>query len=244
MNSDLVPESLKGVTDDIDRSNCRVVVTTSSKAGVYFHQKKTFSHVFIDESAQITEPETLIPIILTDITKGVIVLAGDHQQLGPVVQSSEAIDYKLNRSLMERLMISSSFQCYQRNEIFKSNGYYDPKFVVKLVINHRSDSKIMAVPSKLFYKNELIFINETDEQLFRGIQLKASVNFHGVNGQSLNHSSLNFFQFNSKGNDILDTGSLSYYNKEEVKVVSSYLTMLYRFGVKSKDIGLYYESNF
>ena len=56
-----------------------------------------FSHIFIDESGQATEPETLVAIagvfesdlVLND--GGQVVLAGDPEQLGPVLRSPLAI---------------------------------------------------------------------------------------------------------------------------------------------------------
>lgn len=59
-----------------------------------------FSYVFIDESGNATETETLIPIagLLTSATQtgefsGQIVLAGDPKQLGPIIHSPLAKQY-------------------------------------------------------------------------------------------------------------------------------------------------------
>ena len=189
MNS--IPESVECVTSVADPDYPenwlyhKVIVTTSSQAGVIFKHKlpsNHFSHVFVDECAQIIEPETLIPISLCDMTNGVVVLAGDHKQLGPVVQSTKAEKYGLDCSLMERLM--ENFDCYDRKDIFQNSGYYDPKFVVKLINNHRSDGQIMAIPSRLFYNNELKFLTKTDEKLLDSVGLKSPVNFYGVDGLS------------------------------------------------------------
>ncbi|TPX32413.1 hypothetical protein SmJEL517_g04446 [Synchytrium microbalum] len=81
-----------------------------------------FSHLFIDEAAQATEPETLIslsvvspyypPILPTGASPtfkleparpAKIVLCGDHCQLGPLLKSDEAKP-KLGISWLERLM--------------------------------------------------------------------------------------------------------------------------------------------
>lgn len=51
-----------------------------------------FTHVFMDESGQATEPETLIPLVnLLDPDAGQVVMAGDLKQLGPVLRSPIAI---------------------------------------------------------------------------------------------------------------------------------------------------------
>lgn len=61
-----------------------------------------FSHVFIDESGQAIEPEALISIagILTvdpGLDCGQLVLAGDPQQLGPILRSPIAQQYGLGK---------------------------------------------------------------------------------------------------------------------------------------------------
>jgi helicase MOV-10 len=57
-----------------------------------------FSHLFIDESGQAAEPETLIPIagLFTSAGEkfklfGQLVLVGDPKQLGPLLRSPVAI---------------------------------------------------------------------------------------------------------------------------------------------------------
>ena len=188
MNS--IPEEVQSVTQVADEDPKkwlyhRIIVTTTSQAGVVFRHKITpshFTHVFIDEAGQVTEPESLIPITMSAIGHGVVVLAGDHQQLGPVVVSHKAKPGKLERSLMERLM--TCFRTYERNEKFKKYGYYNPKFVVKLVDNYRSDSQIMSISSKLFYENELIFNTTTDHKLIKDMKLNSAINFIGVRGLS------------------------------------------------------------
>ena len=62
-----------------------------------------------------------------------IVLAGDHKQLGPIVYDKIAAKNGLEISLMERLM---NMQPYK-----KQNGKYNPAIVTKLIINYRSDGK-------------------------------------------------------------------------------------------------------
>ena len=62
-----------------------------------------FSHIFIDESGQATEPEMLIAIagiFESDLDMkdgGQVVLAGDPEQLGPVLRSPLAIQCGLGR---------------------------------------------------------------------------------------------------------------------------------------------------
>ena len=86
-----------------------------------------FSHIFIDEAAQVQffffswegfnhslclqalESETLIPLSLANQNTK-IVLAGDHMQLDPPVYSKIARKYGLHVSLLERLYDSEAFE--------------------------------------------------------------------------------------------------------------------------------------
>ena len=91
-----------------------------------------FKHVFIDEAGQATEQETctaLAGIISADV--GQLVMAGDPQQLGPIVRSSLAVKYGLSVSLLERLMTGAP---YTNPE----TGNRDSRCVTKLIRNFRS----------------------------------------------------------------------------------------------------------
>ena len=95
-----------------------------------------FTHCFVDEAGETTEPETMTSIgLMASSFKSQIILAGDPKQLGPVLQSAEAKMYGLEISLLERL---SLLPLYQRDETrFKDHGNYDPMLVTKLVRNYR-----------------------------------------------------------------------------------------------------------
>ncbi|KAF3688597.1 RNA helicase Mov10l1 [Channa argus] len=130
----------------------RIVVTTCSSAGMLYNiglQVGHFTHVFLDEAGQATEPESLIPISCASAKDGQIVLAGDPCQLGPIVKSKLATAFGLGVSLLERLMANP---LYSRQE-----WGYNPKLVTKLIYNYRSHEALLTLPSKLFYKGELCF---------------------------------------------------------------------------------------
>uniref|UniRef100_A0A8D0G8M2 RNA helicase Mov10l1 n=1 Tax=Sphenodon punctatus TaxID=8508 RepID=A0A8D0G8M2_SPHPU len=158
----------EGVIDDIVRLYCkdgediwkasrfRIIITTCSSAGMFYQigvRLGYFTHVFVDEAGQASEPECLIPLGLISEVNGQIVLAGDPMQLGPVIKSRLAMAYGLNVSMLERLMSRS---LYLRDEnAFGACGSYNPLLVTKLVKNYRSHSTLLALSSKLFYHNEL-----------------------------------------------------------------------------------------
>ncbi|XP_077098375.1 RNA helicase Mov10l1 isoform X2 [Siphateles boraxobius] len=128
----------------------RIVVCTCSSAGMFYQiglRVGHFTHVFVDEAGQATEPETLIPLGLLSETSGQIVLAGDPKQLGPVVKSRLAAVFGLGVSLLERLMGNPLYSCSERG--------YNPLLVTKLVYNYRSHEALLELPSRLFYAGEL-----------------------------------------------------------------------------------------
>ncbi|XP_039091687.1 RNA helicase Mov10l1 isoform X2 [Hyaena hyaena] len=137
-------------------SRFRIIITTCSSAGLFYQigvRVGHFTHVFVDEAGQASEPECLIPLGLVSGTNGQVVLAGDPMQLGPVIKSRLAMAYGLNVSMLERLM---SRPVYLRDEdAFGACGAYNPLLVTKLVKNYRSHPALLALPSRLFYHREL-----------------------------------------------------------------------------------------
>ena len=100
-------------------------------AGNFFDSKyEPFTHVIIDEAAQTTEPECLIPVAVAQ--KSRVILAGDPKQLGAVVKSKMAKKFGLDVSLMERLMGNNP---YKKNADLKDG--YDSKLITKLTKNYR-----------------------------------------------------------------------------------------------------------
>nr|XP_032625295.1 RNA helicase Mov10l1 [Chelonoidis abingdonii] len=154
--SDTVKLYCKDGEDIWKASRFRIIITTCSSAGMFYQigvRLGHFTHVFVDEAGQASEPECLIPLGLISEVNGQIVLAGDPMQLGPVIKSTLAVAYGLNISMLERLMSRS---LYQRNEdTFGAYGSYNPLLVTKLLKNYRSHSTLLALPSKLFYHKEL-----------------------------------------------------------------------------------------
>ncbi|XP_066109145.1 RNA helicase Mov10l1 [Saccopteryx bilineata] len=137
-------------------SRFRIIITTCSSAGLFYQigvRVGHFTHVFVDEAGQASEPECLIPLGLVSDINGQVILAGDPMQLGPVIKSRLAMAYGLNVSMLERLM---SRPVYLRDEdAFGACGAYNPLLVTKLVKNYRSHAALLALPSKLFYHKEL-----------------------------------------------------------------------------------------
>lgn len=85
----------------------RVIVATCLSGGVPANmgvKRGHFTHIFIDEAGQGKEPEVMVPIKSSANEKTNIILAGDNQQLGPVVHSKLANVLGLKMSYLARLM--------------------------------------------------------------------------------------------------------------------------------------------
>lgn len=219
-------------TDDLQFvSRHRVIITTCNMAGfLYSFDMKVghFTHVFVDEAGQATEPECMIPVgFAAGSEESQIVLAGDPYQLGPVLRSGIAQDYGLNISFLERLCNSV---LYQRNEDeFKDLGSYNPLLVTKLVNNYRSHQKLLQLPSSLFYHHELVPCAEDSlVNTFVGCKLlpnsKAPFIFHGIRGE-----------------DFREGNSPSWFNPAEAVQVVKYVQTvirLYPNKIDDADIGI------
>ncbi|KAJ7512385.1 P-loop containing nucleoside triphosphate hydrolase protein [Mycena galericulata] len=126
----------------------RVVVATCVSASVVSGigiGRGHYTHIFVDEAGQATEPEVMIAIKTMADTKTNIVLSGDPKQLGPIIRSAVARELGFEISYLERLM---------QREIYDEKKGYGTS-VVKLTKNFRSHKAILKFPNERFYKGEL-----------------------------------------------------------------------------------------
>ncbi|XP_061178747.1 putative helicase MOV-10 [Saccostrea echinata] len=204
-----------------DLMKYRVIITTLVTAGRLASANFPaghFSHVFIDESGQAIEPEALIAIagILTvdpGLNCGQLVLAGDPQQLGPILRSPIAQQYGLGTSLLERYM--NEVQVYKRRDDEDDpDHHYDNRLITKLLRNYRSHPVILNYPNETFYNGELV--PNADENIRTSLcdweELPTKnfpIIFHGVVGK-----------------DQREERSPSFFNPEEAAVVFSYVRKL------------------
>ena len=92
--------------------------------------------------------DSLIPLGLAS-EHTTIVLAGDPQQLGPIIRSSPALDYGLDASLMERLIELR----HPDGITADSNG---TNGVYQLLENYRAHPEILKLYSDIFYQGRLV----------------------------------------------------------------------------------------
>lgn len=85
----------------------KVVVSTCVSSSVFSGigmARGHFTHIFIDEAGQATEPETFVSIKTLADSRTNVILSGDPKQLGPVIRSGIARVLGLEKSYLERLM--------------------------------------------------------------------------------------------------------------------------------------------
>ncbi|CAL1531357.1 unnamed protein product [Lymnaea stagnalis] len=225
-----VPETILKycrVADDMEViSHYRIIVSTCTMSGEFYGlgvRSGHFTHVFIDECGQATEPECMIPVGLISGGDGQIILAGDPKQLGPILMSPFAKMYGLELSFLERLMLR---EAYQRDETFAEHGGFNPALVTMLVNNYRSHPSIIELSSHMFYYGQLkphAHPNRTHTLTHWELLPKTGfpVIFHGVRGE-----------------DFREKNSPSWFNPGETIQVIQYLQGVLKEGVNPDDVGI------
>lgn len=235
--------SMSGVKDNNAQSMVigrnRITVGTCNTLGILYNAgfpKGHFTHVIIDEAGQGTEPELLIPLAFLNTKRGQSVLAGDPNQLGPVILSRYAKEFGLGESFLVRLLHTSPY----RKDIvgFRDTHGYNPHLVTLLIDNYRSLPEILTLPSTLFYNSLLVpRVNEKDSQegsVLKRVcaalelpstrsdgRLPPAVFFHGIHGQ-----------------DIQTEESPSWFNPHEIAQSVMYLQGLYDGGLTAEECGI------
>ncbi|XP_059844469.1 RNA helicase Mov10l1 [Hypanus sabinus] len=228
-----IPETVQLYSKDgedlWEAARCRIIISTCSSAALFYQiglRNGHFTHVFVDEAGQASEPECLIPLLLISGKDGQIVLAGDPMQLGPIQKSKIAKTYGLSISLLERLMTRP---LYSRNDILCASGSYNPFFVTKLLNNYRSHSSLLDLPSKLFYHDELVM---------RADQSTAS---KFCNWEKLPKKGFPIIFHGLRGNEMREGSNPSWFNPKEAIQVMRYCCLLVKLctsPVQPSDIGI------
>uniref|UniRef100_A0A8B9R5N2 DNA replication ATP-dependent helicase/nuclease n=1 Tax=Anas platyrhynchos TaxID=8839 RepID=A0A8B9R5N2_ANAPL len=126
-------KSINSVTDLEELYNSQPVVATACMGVNHpIFAQRQFDFCIVDEASQISQPICLGPLFCSKR----FVLVGDHQQLPPLVQNSEARDLGMSESLFKRL---------EKNQ----------NAVVQLTVQYRMNSKIMSLSNMLVYEGKL-----------------------------------------------------------------------------------------
>jgi len=238
-----VPDSLRPVSNLTDAgyvfppmtqlAKYKILITTLVTAGKLvsaMFPPNHFQHVFIDEAAQATEPETMVALAgivsphltFQSVAASQIVMAGDPMQLGPIVRSVIADSHGMSVSLMERLMASPPYSV--------TTTGYDKRCITKLTRNFRSHAALLELPARLFYSKELIPC--ADKAL-----VDSCLNFDGLTEASKGKTPL--LVHGVIGQDMREQSSPSFFNPEEVVLVIEYIDQLLAMpGMMEEDIGV------
>ncbi|XP_027163224.1 probable RNA helicase SDE3 [Coffea eugenioides] len=199
----------------------RIIISTYMSSSLLYAEGIScghFSHIFLDEAGQVSEPETMVPMSNLCQRETVVVLAGDPKQLGPVVFSRNAMTYGLGKSYLERL-----FECN-----YYSRG--DPNFITTLVSNYRCHPAILHLPSKLFYEGELLACKEdtSSAKSWLGIlpHEEFPILFVGIQGcderEGFNPSWFNRIEASKVVNLIIKLRALSDLREGDIGVITPY----------------------
>ncbi|XP_063047000.1 DNA replication ATP-dependent helicase/nuclease DNA2 [Engraulis encrasicolus] len=109
-----------------------VVATTCMGVKHAIFSRRRFDFCIVDEASQISQPVCLGPLFYAQR----FVLVGDHQQLPPIVQNTEARSLGMDESLFKRLE-------------------HHAAAVVQLTVQYRMNSKIMSLSNTLMYEGKL-----------------------------------------------------------------------------------------
>ena len=120
----------------------QVVATTCLGINHHVFQERIFDYCIVDEASQITLPVCLGPIRMAKT----FILVGDHYQLPPLVQNSEALEGGLDVSL------------------FKLLSDRHPESVLSLEHQYRMCEDIMLLSNTLIYNGRLKCGNEAVAQ--------------------------------------------------------------------------------
>ncbi|KAI0344524.1 P-loop containing nucleoside triphosphate hydrolase protein [Trametopsis cervina] len=185
----------------------RVVVSTCISASLPHGigmPRGHFSHIFIDEAGQATEPEVMISIKTMADSDTNVILSGDDKQLGPIVRSPVARDLGLSQSYLDRLMANSIYDEITGKGVTIS----------KLIKNWRSHPAILKFPNDEFYRGDLKACGDptVTHSLTRWdglVKKDFPIIFHGIHGK-----------------DLREASSPSFFNIDEASQVNKYITNL------------------
>lgn len=134
------------IVDDLLK-RADVITATLVGSNHYSVRSLRYNTVVIDEAGQSLEPACWIPILKAKR----LVLAGDHQQLPPVIKNEDQSGAGLEITLLEKLVRKF------------------PESVVMLDQQYRMHEQIMHYSSKVFYENKLLAdVSVADKLLFPG----------------------------------------------------------------------------
>ncbi|XP_029637064.1 uncharacterized protein LOC115212339 [Octopus sinensis] len=184
-------------SDIVDPQSMQILVTTMEMCHhlMTMEIQGCFSHIFVDEAAQVFESMVLIPLSLAS-EKTCVVLCGDPNQLGPEVHSTNAAKDLLSISIVKRLYEYYKKQG-QKNKVMQHLPY------VMLKQNYRSCKEIVNFLAYSFYG----LSHEMTSKVQNPVSDMKALQFYSVEGTA----------------ETLPQ-NMSYYNKMEAEEVRTIVT--------------------
>ncbi|XP_023248162.1 DNA-binding protein SMUBP-2 [Copidosoma floridanum] len=208
---------LSRLTCDILRRSTVILCTLNSASAtngqIQSLPKDHFDVLIVDEASQAMEASMWIAI--PNAPK--LILAGDINQLPPVVLCQKAVDGGLNISLMERAIKKLKDNCF-----------------VRLTRQYRMNEKIMSWASAKFYDNTLEADDSVKNHLLKDLPLSDK------HDDTLTSEAIVFIDTCGCDCEEFRSGvdSASKGNVREVIVVHKVVTALIKTGLRHRDIGV------
>ena len=189
-----------------------VIVCTCVAAGDARISKLRFRHLLVDEAAQATEPEVIVPLVL-----GIqqCVLVGDPQQLRPIIECQAASRGGLEVSALERLKGAGATR-------------------VMLNVQYRMHPSISIFPNMQFYAGAIEDGPRTLERHRTQVEFPWATDL-------LKGTVAPFLFWHrgfQSGGELRETTTQSYYNVTEVEAVNEAVQRLRRSGVRAEEIAV------
>ncbi|KAL2312007.1 DNA polymerase alpha-associated DNA helicase A [Schizosaccharomyces pombe] len=191
-------------------SASKVVFCTLHGAGSRQLKGQRFDAVIIDEASQALEPQCWIPLL--GMNK--VILAGDHMQLLPNVQSKRPYI-----SMFERLV--------------KSQGDLVKCF---LNIQYRMHELISKFPSDTFYDSKLVPAEEVKKRLLMDLENVEETEL--TDSPIYFYDTLGNYQEDDRSEDMQNFYQDSKSNHWEAQIVSYHISGLLEAGLEAKDIAV------
>jgi len=187
--------------------------------------------LIFDEAGQATDPDLLMGIVGQLSKTMLLVIAGDTQQLGPVVPSVTASHNSLGNVLATSAM-QRMRQAY-------------PHFTrVALTQNYRGHPSTLAMSSEIFYDGQMTVGGDPARwdttrlagpimKMMRGAEFKSAIRNRPM---ALNNNRQ--FFFNVIGSPRQEDQGTSWFNPAGVRAVVTFVQMLLDNGARASDIGI------
>ncbi|XP_022223447.2 probable RNA helicase armi, partial [Drosophila obscura] len=208
----------------------RIIVGTSATLGNLMQMPFSpghFTHLFVDEAGQLSEPQILLPATLLAKDHSQVILAGDPQQLQPIIYSSSARAYGLDTSLLERLL---QLPIYAKDLDDPGNKL---NVLTKLKHNYRALPAIVSTYSHLFYEDELMPMVSPNDS--RELQIVEKLQIMLGGGIPRGHG---VFFVGVFGSSLKDVDSPSWHNPAEAGEIQKMYKKLIDSGITPEQIGI------